>query len=543
MQEMIGQVQAHLRGFWRYRWAAMAFAWVLALVAWGYGYRIPDQYQASARVHVDTESMLRPLLRGMVVDSNTQRRVQLMTRTLLARPNLEKIARKTDLDLQARGPREMDRLLGRLEERIRLKGTERTNLYTVSYTGPDPRQAKKVVQAVVSLFVEKSLGQSREDTESAQAFLDRKIKEYEARLERAEERLMEFKRKHTGEMPGERGDYYARLQDKMAKLEKARFQLRTARRRKQELEKQLKGEEPVFGIMGDSGSPGGGGTSRLDQRIAGLQKQLDQLLLKYTQKHPEVVALKDTIQRLKNRREQKRRRLAKQAGQTSPGAASALDQNPVYQEIKASLAQARAEVAAARARVGQYRQQVKELKGKVDTIPKVEAKLAQLTRDYKVNKETYQKLLQRRQSAEISEEVESSSSQVQFKVVDPARVPTEPVSPNRPLLLSAGFGGALLGGAALGVFFSLLWPAFYNRASLYETTNIPVLGAVHRVATPAYRRRRLLELSAYGGAGLGLALVFGVALALVSEREAVLASAQGLVSSATGVIPGGGGVL
>ncbi|MEF8794702.1 XrtA system polysaccharide chain length determinant [Thiohalorhabdus sp.] len=539
MQEVIQQVLSYLRGFWRYRWAAMGFAWLLALGAWAYVYQIPDQYRASARIHVDTESMLKPLLRGLAVDSDTQREVQLMTRTLLARPNLEKIARATDLDLQAENPEQMENLLDSLERRIQLEGSGRTNLYRVSYTDTDPQQAKSVVQAVVTLFVEQSLGKSRQDTESAQEFLERKIKEYEARLERAEERLMAFKRKHAGEMPGEQGGYYNRLQSKKAQLEDARFKLETARQRMSELEKQLEGEQPVFGIMGPAASGGQGPgvqTPQLDQRIDKLRQRLDQLLLSYTDKHPQVVSLRDTLNRLKARREEKRQELAQQAEPSAQQSAS-VDQNPVYQEIKASLAQARADVSAAKSRVRQYRKQVKGLQSKVDTIPKVETKLKQLNRDYEATRQTYQKLLARRQSAEISGEVESSGKQVKFKVVDPPRVPSDPVAPDRSLLVTAGFGASIAGGGALGVFFSLLWPTFFTRSSLYEATGIPVLGAIHRMRTPGHRRKRLLELMAYGVGGLFLVAAFLAVLLLLPQRGAILETARSLIQ---GILSAGG---
>ena len=100
IHETIQQVITYLRGIWRFRWYAMGISWLVAVVGWVYVSALPDQYQSSAQVLVDTDSMLRPLLRGLAVESNIDQRVQLMTTTLMSRPNLEKLARMTDLEAQ-----------------------------------------------------------------------------------------------------------------------------------------------------------------------------------------------------------------------------------------------------------------------------------------------------------------------------------------------------------------------------------------------------------------------------------------------------------
>ena len=101
MQEILAQAFAYVWGVWRFRWMALAIAWVVALVGWIYIAQLPSQYEASARIHVDSNTVLRPLLRGLAIQPNINQRIQLMSRTLLSRPNLEKLSRMTDLDLQA----------------------------------------------------------------------------------------------------------------------------------------------------------------------------------------------------------------------------------------------------------------------------------------------------------------------------------------------------------------------------------------------------------------------------------------------------------
>src|SRR5699024_811929 len=99
MHELLTRVLAEARGTWRFRWFGLAVAWFIAVAGCVLVYSLPDQYQATARVHVDTKSILQPLLKGLTVRPDVDTRVQLVTNTLLSRPNLEKIARRTDLSL------------------------------------------------------------------------------------------------------------------------------------------------------------------------------------------------------------------------------------------------------------------------------------------------------------------------------------------------------------------------------------------------------------------------------------------------------------
>ncbi len=391
MKELMDQLMAYIRGIWRYRWYAMMLAWALVLAGWFVVAKLPDQYEASARIYVDTDSILRPLMRGLAVQTNLNQRVQIMTRTLLSRPNLEKVTRMTDLDITARTPDDLDRLVQRLGSEIQLKsaGRRTENLYEISYPDSDPQRAKRVVQALLTIFVESTLGQSRQDSNSAQKFLDQQLREYEARLVESEERLKEFKRKHVGMMPGDDKDYFERLQGAEAELAQAKLQLHEEQRRRDEIQSQLKGEEPVFGF-----GPNGAGSppaTDLDGRISKLEQNLDALKLRYTDQHPDVISTKETIAELKAKRKEEREMLSSQ-----PGAASPLDTNPVYQQMKISLADADGRIASLTVRVQEYEKRVAALREMIDTIPEVETELKRLNRDYSVTKQNYEALLSRR---------------------------------------------------------------------------------------------------------------------------------------------------
>ena len=195
MQEILAQVFSYVWGVWRRRWLALGVAWLVAIAGWAWVWQLPESYVASARVYVDTNTVLRPLLQGLAVQPNVESRIGLLSRTLLSRPNLEKLMRMTDLDLQVTTAREKDKLLSDLSKSVRLNANRKDrSLYSISVTDPDRDTAKRIAQALITVFIESSLSGKREDSSGAQDFLNEQIKEYEARLIAAETRSANFAR-------------------------------------------------------------------------------------------------------------------------------------------------------------------------------------------------------------------------------------------------------------------------------------------------------------------------------------------------------------
>jgi len=500
MRELYEQLLVYIRGIWHYRWFMMLVAWLVSIVGWGVVYQLPDQYKAEARVNVDTQSMLEPMLRGLTIGSNASQRVRLVTRTLLKRPNLEKLARMTDLDLVAQTPSEMEVLLDDLGKDIRISSTREQDLYTLSYFNSDPQLAKRVVQSLLTIFVESTLGEKREETDSAQQFVEQQIKEYEAKLEAAEMRLSEFKRTHMGMMPGSEQDYYGQLQEAQSGLQLAQLSLREAVNQRNRFKQQMEDDEDSY-LMFSELTPGAG--SVIDMRIQELNGRMDDLLIMYTEKHPDVVEIKNQLAILEQKREEERALM----DEMDVGPAD----NPFYQQMKMQLAQADATVSSMRSRVGEYQRRVDRLQEMVDTIPKIEAELKQLDRDYSVQQKNYQALLARREAANISEQAEMTGDQFKFRVVDPPRVPLQPSAPNRPLLMTGVLLASIIAGASLALLLFLLRPTFDSARTVMEIVGRPVLGGVSMIHNREWRKKHRQALVAFSLAGIGLlALYVGI---------------------------------
>jgi len=527
MHETVALIMTHVRIVWRFRWLALAVASLVCVVGWAAVVSLPDQYRVTAKVYLDTSSMLRPLLRGLAVDSSARDdSVRLMQRTLLIRPNLEAVARKTDLDLRAKTPEAFDALIERLRSSISVAGTGRDNIFVIGYGDKDPQLSTRVVEAILNLFVEQSLGESRKDSSRTRQFLDSQIAEYEARLTAAENRVKEFKQRNVGMMPQDGASYFSRLQAAEQALSEARLRLDEATRRRDEYRRQLDSVQPLFETEIHTTSQARV-PHPLDGRIAQLEENLDNLLLRYTDKHPDVVAARDLLASLESQREEDLANMPPPAPAAAGGPTAGAG-NMVHDQMSVALGNAEAEVSALEARAAEYQSRVEELRKLVDTIPRIEAELARLNRDYEITNRNYQELVKRRESLKLAEDASQTGDTLQFNVLEPPRVPLNPEGPNRPLLSGMVLAGGLGVGVGLAWLLGMLRPAFYTREELEQAFGLPVVGTVSRVWTSGEKVRRRFEVATFVAGCVVLAGVFSGLVMLETTRSDLLQEVRAL---------------
>jgi polysaccharide chain length determinant protein (PEP-CTERM system associated) len=509
MNELLRQLLNTLRGMWHRRWIGLAAAWIAAIVGIAVAYRIPERYEASARVFVDTQTLLKPLMAGLSIQPNVDEQVALISRTLISRPNVDKLVRMADLDLAVPSRSGREELIDSVMRGITLSGDVKTNLYTISYKDSNPEQAKRVVQSLLSIFVESSLGDKRQDTRVAVKFLDDQIKQYEVSLKAAEDRLKDFRLKYLGVAQGNQ-DYFGRLAKLSDDIEAARLDLRAAEQSRDAYKRELAGEAPV---LQPEGSRSQAAVPEIDARLAAQKTQLDSLLQKYTDEHPDVVGTKRVIKELEQQRAQELQAM-QQASAASGSAPSAAQASPVFQQMRVSLADSEANVAALRAKVSSLESQYAQLKNAARLVPQVEAEFAQLNRDYDIQKKTYETLLARRQSAAIGEGVQDAGG-TQFRVIDPPRVSPKPVPPSRIALLGIVFVAALGAGLLASFAANEVMPTFHDARALRSATQRPILGMVTMLPSKALSQLRRRDSFLFAGGVGGLVASFAAALAVV----------------------------
>ncbi len=510
MEELLTQLLGYLRGMWRFRWWGLLFAWIVGAAAGVAVYLLPDRYESSARIFVDTQSVLRPLMSGLAVQPNIDQQITMLSRTLISRPNVEKLITMADLDLAVHSPEQREQLINKLLKGLRISSAASTNLYMLSYTDERPDRAQRVVQSLMSLFVESGLGGKRQDSDAARRFIEEQIRSYETKLVEAENRLKDFRLRNMALLGDGGRDYVSQIAQLSAQLQQAELELREAENARDAMQRQLIGEEPV--LLPQAPPVSSVSVPEIDGRLEALKRNLDDLLQRYTEQHPDVIGARRVIEDLEAQKAQQIEAIRAASGGSQFGA---LDANPVFQQMKLALAETESRVAAMRARVSEYQRRLDQLKELAKRVPEVEAELAQLNRDYSVNQKNYDSLVARRESASMSVEMDAQGGVADFRVVDPPTLPNKPSAPNRQLLLAAAALAGLAAGVALTFLISQLRPTFADPRSLREVTGLPVLGVVSMLETSARKRKRRAGLFAFGSGVVAYAASFaGVVLAL-----------------------------
>ena len=509
MQELVEQLLAILRGMWQRRWIGLGVAWLAAIIGAIIVFRLPDKYEASARLYVDTQSLLQPLMAGMAVTPDAGQQVAILSRILLSRPNLEKIIRKSDLDTSA--GKTAAALVDDTADSLRISRAGGDNLYTIAFRYPDGRKARDVVQAALSTFIEQSLGQTRTGTDSARKFLDEQIKDYESRLRESEARVQAFRLKYMGLLGTSGQTYFSQMTTITEQIKDARVELRVAEQTRDGIRQQLE-EQTQRGPAATSRRIAAVSVPEFDNRINEQKRQLDEMLRKYTDQHPDVVSTKRLlVQLLEDRKREIEAR--SRAAENDPGNPS-LSGDPVAQQLKVALNDAEANLTAVRARLGEYEARYNQLRASAETLPKIDMELTQLNRDYDMQKRQYESLVLRRETASLSGKLEDAGV-AEFRIIDPPRVTPNPVAPNRLLLLGVLVAASLFAGLGTSWLVSQTRPTFRDGRTLREVAQRPLLGMISMLPTHSLRMMRRRAALLFVGGVSGLVASYGAVFAFL----------------------------
>jgi polysaccharide chain length determinant protein (PEP-CTERM system associated) len=516
MNSIGSQALPFLLALWRQKWLAVGLAWLVCTAGWIAIAFIPTKYESSARVYLNADPLLTPLLRGLAADTDPTRHLDFMQRTLLSRPNLEQLVRLTDLDVGITTPAQKEALFGQLAQDIEIRPIT-TNLMTISYRNGDPQVAKNVVQSLLTIFAEKTAGSSRTEMDSAQRFLDEEIASYRDQLRAAEKRRADLARQYPDVVSDRAPDSAAGDENADSRLDQARAAVATAKgaledaiTKRDSLKQEIASVPPMLSVdrapqvIVTGGRAVNPDAARLDE----LRRNLDTLRLKYTDQHPDVIATRQEIAQVQS--EMKR---TGPGGGAGGGAGKTQIANAVYDQLKVRLVDAEGTVAEAQQRLDEAETEEGRIEKIVQSAPGILTQVQDLDRDYGVLKKNYQELVSRREAAGIADAADTKTEKIQFRIVDPPQVPVVPVAPNRPLLVSVvlliGVGAGLTAPLAM----AQLDRSFATLAQL-RNLGIPILGSVTRLSLGAARRQAAIQLIGVCASAVVLVAVYGTLLAL-----------------------------
>ena len=523
MHQLIESVYDELHSAWRFRWWGLLVAAVAAVFLWATVFTLPDRFEANARVFVDTRTALKPVLEGLTVEQDTNAQLNFVRQSLLTGPQLRKVAEQAGvLSPTITSPAEQAHVLDAMASRVTLtvgsasdRESEHTAgaMYGIEYQDFSRERSLRVVEILLNTLVEETLGGKHEGAANAQKFLETQIREYEQRLRAAEDRLAEFKKRNIGLMPTEQGGYFAQLQMEIDAAKKAETDLQIVQSKRAELARQLRGEAVITAAGATSIMGAGGITSGSDtvSRIKETQARLDELLLRFTEKHPDVIATRQTLEELIRRRTEEIESLRR--GDANAVASTGAGASPVVQSIQLALNQADVEITSLRGALAQHREKAAELRKRLDTAPKVEAEYAALNRDYDVNKAQYTALLGNYEKARLGEQADNAGS-VRFEIVQPPTAAFSPVFPLRTLFLAGSLALALAIGGGLAYLLHLIRPVVGSARSLAEFTGMQVLGVVTSAFPGRINAAAKRDLWQFAAGAACLLVAFAVVLTL-----------------------------
>lgn len=441
----------HIRRYaasaWRHRWKAVALTWLVALLGWTVVNLLPSRYVSTARVYADADAVLGMLLRGIAIDNSPAAQVEVLQRTLVSRPNLERVVDRAGLSHRTGAGRERTIDAVARDLTFTLQGK---NLFTVEYRDTDPRIAHDVVQQVVALFLELASGSDRRQMENARTFLMQQLATYEQQLREAERRRTEF---------------IARYQDLLA-VNGSPSRLDTVRTRIQTLHGELSDAigrrdllKQQIAALPETAPPVSAAAS-----AAEAEQRLMVLRQRYTELHPEVAAARAALE------------AARAVGSNRRAATGTPSASPMREQLTVRMLDTESQIASLERQLRDVEAEGGRLEEMARGAPEVQAQFANLDRDYNVIRRNYEELLARRESVNIAEAARTGTDRVTLEVVDPPTMPTGPASPNRQMLAAAVLLAALGAGGALLLLQVKLDTRFYTVRDL-RGVGVPVLGA------------------------------------------------------------------
>lgn len=474
-----------------HRKAIVALFVVITLSALTLGLLWPKGYSVPTTILVDQRNIIQPLMQGAAVATETTDRSRMAREVIFGRKIMNQILHDAGWLERNPSPEEQEKIIEELVRRTSVTNVGQ-NLLRIEYKDKDPQRAFSTAKRYAELFIAEAVRTKTAESEAAFEFIDKQVTEYHEKLTKAEAALSEFRSANLDAQPGLEADVSERLSALQTRIEEASRELREAEIRKTSLEKQLTGEAEVASAMSRE--------SQYRSRIADLQSQLETLRLSYHDTYPDIVRIRHQIDDLNQAitAERQRREQAKASGQ--PVVDENIVNNPMYQQLRRELSQTQVQIDTLTARIQQARERLQYELDRGRRMQGGASTLAELTRDYQVNREIYQDLLRRRENARVSMNLDRENQGLTFKIQEPAVFPLQPTGLR---LWHFVAGGLMLG---LLVPFGLLYgklqvdPRIRIPTQIAETYQLPVLASVPQLWTQTEAvavRRDIRWLSAW----------------------------------------------
>jgi len=433
-----------------------------------YAMMSPKEYRTTTLILVTPqkvpESFVRPTVTSKIED-----RLQSINQEIMSQTRLEQVVSEFKLYPEEVKSKSKEEIVGLMRKNIKVELKGKEGYFNISYTGKDPGTVMRVTNKLASLFIEENLKFREQQAQGTSDFLSIELNATKAKLEEQEKEIIHFKRQFSGELPEQQVANTQVLQQLQLLYQRIGESLRSAQDRKLMIQKQISDTEL---LLASTPSTKDGLAFSLNPfkdpqlvQLEQLKSQLADLQTKYTEKHPDILVIKKKITELEAKIEKDK--LGKKIEEPitvselpAPKAKektekkekeSGLKLTPQYKQLESQLLSTDLEIERLKADEEKVKAQINVYRQRIENTPLREQALNLISRDYQNTKQNYEILLRKSQDAQQAENLERRQKGEQFKVIDPAMVPTKPFRPDIPKIILFGF---LLGmGSGLGLAF------------------------------------------------------------------------------------------
>lgn len=442
----------------------------------------PKSYTASTSILVDERNIIQPLMQGAAVATDALDRSKNAREIIFGRKIMDILLEdggwlKTNPSVEER-----ESLIEGIKKRTSIT-TVGKNILRIEYRDADPNRAFRVTEKVADLFMQESITAKAAESRAAFAFIEQQTQEYQDKLTRAEEELKNLRSSNLDAATNE-AQLATKISDLRTRIETTTQELREAEVKEGSLERQVSGEAESTADMFRDG--------QYRTRIGELESKLDTLRLSYLDTHPDIVQVKQQIQALNDnlKAERTRREEATRSGKASESAVS----NPVYQQLRRAQSQNQSQIDALAARLSDLQRQLQVEIGRGKRVHSDDARVAELTRDYQINRDIYQDLLRRRENARVSMNMDRERQGLSFKIQEPASLPLAPTGFRFWHFVVAGMVLGLLIPVGLLVARLQFDPRIRVRSEIAAVYKAPIMAAVPHLWSPAELKSLRVEL-------------------------------------------------
>lgn len=489
-----------LRIAWKRRWFILIPLVVVASTTAVVSMFLPNRYRASTSILVIPQRVPEEFVQSTVT-ADLGQRINTISQEILSRTRLERIITEFNLYERERARLIMEDVVERMRLDISLqvsvprRNRDQASSFSIGFESSEPRTALRVTERLASLFVQENIQDRALLADQTNQFLQSQLDDARRRLIDHERKLQEFRQRNNGQLPDQ-------VQSNLSMMQAAQTQLATTlesisrdRDRLLTLERTLAEAPPavttVPAISGTEGTP-----LTAAQQLEAARNQLAVLLLRLKPEHPDIGRAKRVVAELEAKAEAEA--LAQPLSQTSPSPTVIRDRaaQARAEAIKRELDELRTRIESGKREVARFQASIEAFTGRVQSAPALESQLTELMRDYTTLQEGYTTLLKKAEESKIAVDLERRQIGEQFRVIDAARLPERPVSPNRGRINLLGLLGGLGLGLALVALLEYRDTSFKTDDDIVTTLSLPVIAVIPAMTSAAerraFRRRKIL---------------------------------------------------